>query len=81
MSQCAIPTMPAKKKSRKGVGGRPKADEPLVAIGALKGRPAFAVWSEELFNFCRVDATTGLEHGLIELAKARGFTKPAPHRK
>lgn len=80
MVPAAIPRMPAK-KSRKGVGGRPKAPEPLFSIGSLKGRKAFAEWAERLFGYCRIDATTGLEHGLIELAKSKGFKEEPPNRK
>jgi hypothetical protein len=80
MFPSVIQTMPAAKKSRKGVGGRPKLPEPMVSIASLKGKQAFADWFERLATFCRLTGTATLEHALIELAKARGFPEPPPER-
>lgn len=69
-----------KRKSRKGIGGRPKALEPMVPIASLKGKQSFADWFDRLVAHCRLTGSSALEHGLIELAKARGFTEPPPDR-
>jgi len=70
----------AQRRSRKGVGGRPKSVEPMVPIASLKGKQAFADWFEELLVHCRLSGSTALEHGLIELAKVHKFPKPPPER-
>lgn len=79
MSRGAVGIMP-QRRSRKGVGGRPKAPEPMVPIASLKGKKAFADWFERLIVHCRLSGSAAIEHGLIELAKAKGFTEPPPER-
>lgn len=70
----------SQRRSRKGVGGRPKSVEPMIPIASLKGKKAFADWFEKLIAHCRLSGSTALEHGLIELAKAHKFPEPPPER-
>jgi len=68
------------KKSRKGIGGRPKQPDQMVSIASIKGSKEFADWFDKLVAHCRLSGTAALEHGLIELAKVRGFDVPPPER-
>jgi hypothetical protein len=67
-------------KKRKPGAGRPRAENPKRMIASLKGSEEFAAWFDELLEFLRIPTATAIEHGLICLAKERGFTKPPPKR-
>jgi hypothetical protein len=68
-------------KSRsRNTGGRPKKPEPMVPIASLRGKKAFADWFERLIMHCRLNGSTAIEHGLIALAKERGFKEAPPER-
>jgi hypothetical protein len=69
-----------KQKPRKDAGGRPKKPEPMVPIASLRGKKAFADWFERLAMHCRLTGSGTIEHGLIALAKERGFSEPPPER-
>ncbi len=67
-------------KTRKA-RGRPSTGIPRrKVIAAFKGSPEFESWVEDLVRFLRVPTSTALEHGLIELARARGYPDPPPER-
>jgi hypothetical protein len=73
-----VPVAMAKK--RKPGAGRPPVPNPKKSIVSLKATPEFAAWFEELTEYLRIPASIAIEHGLICLAKERGFSKPAPPR-
>lgn len=67
--------MPAKKRPV----GRPKSTTKRVTVIALKGTPEFAAWLASLADYCRLSQADTVEHGLVCLAKEKGF-RSAPGR-
>jgi hypothetical protein len=66
--------MPPKKRAK----GRPKASTQRKTIIALKGTPEFAAWLADFAGFCRLSQADAVEHGLVCLAREKGFREPPP---
>lgn len=79
MGAMMVQPMP-KRRAASDKSGRPKKPEPMVPIASLRGKKAFAEWFDRLASHCRLTGSGAIEHGLIELAKARGFVEPPPER-
>lgn len=66
-------------KKRTPPGPKP-GPETRKVIASLKGSAEFEGWVEELGRFLRLKKSDLIEHGLVELARARGFKKEPPER-
>jgi hypothetical protein len=54
-------------------------EQPLnrkLAIISLKGTPEFAAWLADFAEFCRLSQADAVEHGLVCLAREKGFRDP-----
>jgi hypothetical protein len=67
-------SMPARKRPR----GRPKAAVQRKTLIALKGTPEFGAWLAALADYCRLTQADAVEHGLLCLAREKGFRDPPP---
>lgn len=67
--------------AKKRTDSKPRSgSDARQVIASLKGSEEFDQWMEELAEFLRLPKTVLIEHGLVELARARGFKKPPPRR-
>jgi hypothetical protein len=70
--QAAVLNMPPQKKPK----GRPKSAVQRRTIIALKGTPEFAAWLADFATFARLSQADAVEHGLVCLAREKGFREP-----
>jgi len=65
--------------AKKKTVSKAKADRSALAV-TVRGSAQWKAWVEALADACRMDVSTLVDTALVELAKNRGFTKPAPKR-
>jgi hypothetical protein len=70
----AVLDMPPKKRPK----GRPRSAIRRKTVIALKGTPEFSAWLAAFADFCRLSQADAVEHGLVCLAREKGFREPPP---
>jgi hypothetical protein len=64
----------------KKTGPVSKGEPHRRVIASFKATAEFDAWMERLAKHCRLPVSTLLEHGLIALAREKGFNEEPPER-
>jgi hypothetical protein len=71
---------PMGKRKTGKVGRPPSAEGARDQVIGIRCRAAYKAWAQELADFLRLDVADMYDQAAVELARARGFDKPAPKR-